>query len=123
MINIEDCPEVDELKNLPSSNGHKHIITMMDVFSRYFFAYPTQDMTARTVGRCIINVMTSHCFLPTVSLTDKGSQFRPEVVNQLAQTVDVTKNHASTKPVKAICKLGLMLLQKPHQKYQLNKQV
>ena len=67
----EDCLEVDILPNLPSSNGYKHIITMMDVFSRYLFAYPTQDMTARTVGRCIIDVMTRHCYLPTVILTDK----------------------------------------------------
>ena len=43
----ENCSEVDILSNLPSSNGYKHIITMMDVFSRYLFAYPTQDMTLR----------------------------------------------------------------------------
>ena len=81
----EDCSEVDILPNLPSSNGYQHIITMMDVFSRYLFAYPTQGMTAKTVARCIIDVMTRHCYLPTVILTDKGSQFRSEVVNQIAQ--------------------------------------
>ena len=78
----EDCLEVDILPKLPSSNGFQHIITMMDVFSRYLFAYPTQDMTARTVARCIIDVMTRHCYLPTAILTDKGSQFRSEVVGQ-----------------------------------------
>ena len=67
----EDCLEDDFLPNLPSSNGYKHIITMMDAFSRYFFADPTQDMMARTVGRCIVDVMTRHCYLPTVILTDK----------------------------------------------------
>ena len=72
----EDCLEVDILPNLPSSNGTQHIITTMDVFSRYLSAYPTQDMTARTVARCIIDVMTRHCYLPTVIVTDKGSQFR-----------------------------------------------
>ena len=76
----EDCLEVDILPNLFSSNGYQHIITMMDVFSRYFFAYPTLDMTAKTVARCIIDVMTRHCNLSTVILTDKGSQFRSEVV-------------------------------------------
>ena len=49
----EDCLEVDILPNLPSSNGFQHIITLMDVFSRYLLAYPTQDMTARTLhNRC-----------------------------------------------------------------------
>ena len=81
----EDCLEVDILPNLPSSNEFQRIITMMHVFSSYLFAYSTQDMTARTVARCIIDVMTRHCYLPTVILTDKGSQFRSEVVNQIAQ--------------------------------------
>ena len=98
----EDCLEVDILPNLPSSNGYKHIITMMDVFARYLFAYPTQDMTARTVGRCIIDVMTRHCYLPTVILTDKGSQFRSDVVNQIAQTLDIRISHASTKHAQTI---------------------
>ena len=98
----EDCLEVDILPNLPSSNGYQHIITMMDVFSRYFFAYPTQDMTAKTVARCMIDVMTSHCYLPTVILTDKGSQFRSEVVNQIAQTLEIRINHASTKHAQTI---------------------
>ena len=98
----EDCLEVDILPNLPSSNGYQHIITMMDVFSRYLFAYPTQDMTAKTVARCIIDVMTRHCYLPTVILTDEGSQFRSEVVNQIAQTLDIRINHASTKHAQTI---------------------
>ena len=98
----EDCLEVDILPNLPSSNGYRHIITMMDVFSRYLFAYPTQDMTARTVGRCIIDVMTRHCYLPTINLTDKGSQFRSDVVNQIAQTLDIRISHASTKHAQTI---------------------
>ena len=72
----EDCLERNILPILPSSNGYQHIITMTDVFSRYLFTYPTQDMTAKTVARCIIDVMTRHCYLPTVILTNKGSQFR-----------------------------------------------
>ena len=98
----EDCLEVDILPNLPSSNGYRHIITMMDVFSRYLFAYPTQDMTARTVGRCIIDVRTRHSYLPTIILTDRGSQFRSDVVNQIAQTLDIRISHASTKHAKTI---------------------
>ena len=98
----ENCLEVDILPNLPSSSGYQHIITMMDVFSRYLFAYPTQDMTAKTVARCIIDVMTRHCYLPTVILTDKGSQFRSEVINQIAQTLDIRISHAPTKHAQTI---------------------
>ena len=98
----EGCLEVDILENLPSSNGYQHIITMMDVFSRYLFAYSTKDMTAKTVARCIIDVMTRHCYQPTVILTDKGSQFRSEVVDQIAQRLDIRISHASTKHAQTI---------------------
>ena len=98
----EDCLEVDLLLNLPWSNGCKHIITMLDVFSRYLFVYPTKDVTPRTVGRGIIDVMTRHCYIPTVILTDKGSQFRSQVANEIAQTLDIRKNHRSTKHAQLI---------------------
>ena len=93
----EDCLEVDILPNLPLSNGYKNNITMMGVFSRYLFACPTQDITAGNVGRCIMDVTTRHWYVPTVILTDKGSQFSSEVINQIAQTLDIRISHASTK--------------------------
>ena len=69
----EDILEIDILPNLPSSAGYQHIVTMIDVFSRYLFAYPVQNMSARTVGRCILDVMTRHAYLPTRIISDKGS--------------------------------------------------
>ena len=41
--------------------------------------------------------MSRHLYIPTVILTDKGSQFRSEVVNQIAQMLVTRINHASTK--------------------------
>ena len=46
--------------------------------------------------------MTRHCYLPTVILTDKGSQFRSEVVNQIAQTLNTRMSHATTKHAQTI---------------------
>ena len=74
----------------------------MDVFSRYLFAYPAQHMSAKTVARCILHVMARNWYIPTVILTDKGSQFRSELVNQIAQTLDIRIRHASTKHAQII---------------------
>ena len=63
----EQCLEVDNLKISPLSNGYKHIIFMMDVFSGYVFAYNTQDMTA---GRCTIDVK-KETLISTNSHTDR----------------------------------------------------
>ena len=54
-------------------------------------------MTAKTVGRCIVDAMTRHSYLPTMILTDKSSQFRSNVVNQIAQTLDMGISHEPTK--------------------------
>ena len=70
----DDC-QVNILPNLPLSKGYQHTIIMMNVFSRYLFAYTTQNITAKTAAHCIIDVMTRHCYLPTVILPDKGSRF------------------------------------------------
>ena len=62
----EDILETDILPNLPNSAGYQNIVTMIDVFSRYFFAYPTQNATAKRIGRCV-DVMTRHAYLPSVN--------------------------------------------------------
>ena len=67
----EDILGIDILPNLPNSAGYQHIVTMIDVFSRYLFAYPVQNISAHTVGRCIIDVMTRHSYLPTRIISDK----------------------------------------------------
>ena len=46
--------------------------------------------------------MTRNGYLPTVILTDKGSQFRSDIINQIAETLDIRINHASTKHAQTI---------------------
>ena len=40
--------QIDLLPELPPSRGYKNIITAVDVFSRYAFAYPVSNPTAKT---------------------------------------------------------------------------
>ena len=81
--------EIDIVPNLPNSAGYQNIVTMINVFSRYLFAYPTQNATAKTIGRCIVDVMIRHAYLPTLILSDKGSQFRSEVVAEIKQILEI----------------------------------
>ena len=70
---------------------------MIHIFSRYLFAYSTQNVTAKTIGRCIVDVMTRHAYLPTLRLSDKKSQFRSELVAEKPQILEIQTSHASTK--------------------------
>ena len=68
----EDAVHTDLVPELPPSGGYENIVTAMDVFSRYLFAYPTSSQDAKTTAKVIINTMTKHVYLPTTIFSDKG---------------------------------------------------
>ena len=102
VLGPEDILENDILSNLPNYAGNQSIVTMTDVFSRYLFAYLTQNVTSKTIGRFIVQVMARHAYLPTLIPSDKGSKFQSEVVAEITETLEVQIRHASTKPTQTI---------------------
>ena len=75
---------------------------MIDVFSCCLFAYPTLNVTAKTIGRCVVDVMLRHAHLPTLILSDKGSQFRSEAVADRTPILEIQNSHASTKHAQTV---------------------
>ena len=59
------------------SGGFENIVTAMDVFSRYLFAYPTSNKDAKTITKVIINIMIKHAYLPTTLIWEKGQPLCP----------------------------------------------
>ena len=47
----EDAMQIDLVPDLPPSGGYKNIVTAMDVFSGYLFAYPTLNQDAKTMAK------------------------------------------------------------------------
>ena len=88
----EDLMQIDLLPELPPSGGYETIITAIDVFSRYAFAYPVSNPTAVNTAKVIIDIMTRHGYLPTLIITDKGSVF----VSQVMLYMRLLKYWAST---------------------------
>ena len=74
----EDAMQIDLLPNLPPSGGYICIITAIDVFSRYLFAYPLIEGTATSTAKAIIDIMTKHWY--TTLLTDKASVFTSIII-------------------------------------------
>ena len=56
----EDAIQIDLVPELPPSGGYENIVTAMDVFFRYLFAYPTANQDAKTIAKVLINIMTKH---------------------------------------------------------------
>ena len=56
----EDVKQIDLVPEIPPSAGYENIVTAMDVFSRYLFAYPTSNQVAKTIPKVLINIITNH---------------------------------------------------------------
>ena len=98
----EDALQMDILPNLPPSGGFENIITAIDVFSRYLFAYPVTHPSATAVAKVIMDIMCKHTYLPTLLITDKGSAFVSQVIAEVAAVLGITLKHATTKHAQTI---------------------
>ena len=98
----EDAMQIDLVPELPPSGGYTNIVTAMDVFSRYLFAYPTSNQDAKTIAKVLINIMTKHTYLPTTLISDKGTAFMSHVIKEVAGVLGITLKHATTKHAQTI---------------------
>ena len=106
---MEPGPEhpmhIDLLPNLPPSGWYENIITAMDNFSRYLFAYPVTDASATNTAKRIIDIMTKHTYLPTTLIIDKGTAFTSKLVAEIAQILGIQMKCATKKHPQTIGKL------------------
>ena len=98
----EDAMQIDLVPELPPSGGYEKIVTAMDVFSRYLFAYSTSNQDAKTIAKVLINIMTKHAYLPTTLISDKGKAFMSHVIKKVAGVLGITVNHAAIKHAQTI---------------------
>ena len=101
----EDAMQIDLLPNLPPSGGYENVLTAIDVFSRYLFAYPLTDALAINVAKVLIDIMTKHAYLPTTLITDKGTAFTSTIIAEVTQILGITLKCATTKHPQTIGKL------------------
>ena len=97
--------KIDLLPNLPPSGGYENVLTAIDVFSRYLFAYPLTDASAINVAKALIDIMTKHAYLPTTLITDKGTAFTSTIIAEVTQILGITLKCATTKHPQTIGKL------------------
>ena len=101
----EDAMQIDLLPNIPKSGGYENVLTAINVFSRYLFAYPLTDASAINVAKAIIDIVTKHAYLPTTLITDKGTAFTSTIIAEVTQILGITLKCATTKHPQTIGKL------------------
>ena len=98
----KEAMQIDFVPELPLSGGYENIVTAMDVFSGYLFAYPTSNQGAKTIAKVLINIMTKHAYLPATFISDKGTAFMSHVIKEVAGVLGITLKHATTKHAQTI---------------------
>ena len=65
---------VDFKRPLPSTSHNKYLLTVIDEYSRFSFAFPCSDMTASTIIKCFCQLF-SLFGMPSYIHSDRGSSF------------------------------------------------
>ena len=81
--------QIDPLPELPPSADYEIIITAIDVFSRYAFAYPVSNSMAVNTAKVIIDIMTRHAYLPTLIITCKRNVFLSQVKHEVTEYLGI----------------------------------
>ena len=106
----EDIMEIDLVGELPRSNGYTHILTACD-FSRYLFAIPIRKPVTKSVVNALIDIFTKHAYISKHIITDKGSVFTSQVIEELMKTMGIKVSHATVKHGQTIG-----MIERSHQK-------
>ena len=93
----KDAMQIDIVQFDDPLGGYNAIITAMDVFSQYLFAYSVVRIDTKTVARVLTDIITRHCYLPTTKITDKGPRFIFEAREQTIKVLGIQLKHATTK--------------------------
>ena len=75
-----------DIVTMPVSNGFKHLLTIVDRFTRWPAAIPIKDMTTESVVDAFLHGWISMFGIPEAITTDRGTQFTSAVWQQLLST-------------------------------------
>ena len=98
----EDAMHIDSVPELPPSGGYENIVTALDVFSGFLFAYATSNQDAKANAKVLKTFMTKHAYLPTTLISDKGTAFLSHLIKEVAGVLGITLKHATTKHAQTI---------------------
>ena len=98
----KDMLEIGIVGPLPASNGSTHILTAVDVFSRYLFAVPLKKPDTHSVAKGLLSVFTKPAYVPKHILTDKCTAFTAELLTEIAKAADIHISHATINHAQTI---------------------
>jgi RNase H-like domain found in reverse transcriptase/Reverse transcriptase (RNA-dependent DNA polymerase)/Integrase zinc binding domain/Integrase core domain len=86
---------VDIVGPLPSSQGHSHILTMIDRTTRWLEATPLPSISSKSCAEAFINSWISRFGIPHTITSDRGSQFTSSLWQSLSSLLNISHIHTT----------------------------
>ena len=84
---------------LPTSNGFRYCLTIIDSFTRFLRVYPLRKNRAVDTARELVNLVNEFGKVPKVISTDRGSHFTGEVFKELCRFLNIKQSlHCAWRP-------------------------
>lgn len=87
---------IDFVGPLTTSEDARFVLVVIDHFTQWVIAIPTQGRTAAVVARALVEEVFCRYGVPKRILSDRGSEFRSEMIQQIHQTLHVKQLFTSS---------------------------
>ena len=78
-----------------TDRGNKHILVLMDHFTKWCEAFPSKDQKASTVARILVSSVFSRFGPPTVLHSDQGRNFDSTLMHEIYQLMGIKKTRTT----------------------------
>ena len=87
---------MDLVGPLPEAGGNRYFLSIIDRASRWFEIVPLQNIEAKTVCREFVRQWISRYGVPSTILTDRGLQFKSQILQDLCQVLGIQLLHTTS---------------------------
>ena len=79
-----------------TSKGNRHILVLMDHFTKWCEAFPTKDQKASTVASTLVSRVFSRFGPPTILYSDQGRNFDSLLMHEIYNQMGIKKIRTTT---------------------------
>lgn len=87
---------LDIVGPLPISNGQQYLVTLIDRYTRWAEAIPTEDITASTVAFAVYTSWIARFGVPKFIVTDQGRQFESQLFSELSHLLGFQRKRTTS---------------------------
>lgn len=78
-----------------TARGNKHLLVVMDHFTKWCEVFPTKDQQAKTVAEILVNRVFSRFGLAIVIHSDQGRNFESHIMQELCRLMGTHKSRTT----------------------------